>query len=109
MNEVNHGEVKGVCRICGQPVEYCECRWPQPSRVQIAPGLEIRRDALPEYCGCCGCIKRYCICSCCCGKKSAAAAADVNTGDDNGASDFTIADIMACVTAPRHSLMAGCR
>lgn len=23
---------------------------------------------LPAYCGCCGCIKRYCNCSCCCQK-----------------------------------------
>ena len=23
---------------------------------------------LPPYCGCCGCITRYCNCSCCCQK-----------------------------------------
>lgn len=23
---------------------------------------------LPAYCGCCGCITRYCNCSCCCQK-----------------------------------------
>lgn len=23
---------------------------------------------LPAYCGCCGCITRYCICRCCCAK-----------------------------------------
>lgn len=42
-----------------------------PSRVQIAPGLEIRRNRLPDYCSCCGCVSRYCICSCCCGKSKA--------------------------------------
>lgn len=28
---------------------------------------------LPAYCGCCGCVKRYCLCSCCCGKRAARA------------------------------------
>ena len=28
----------------------------------------LSRKGLPAYCGCCGCVKRYCICSCCCGK-----------------------------------------
>jgi len=29
-----------------------------------------RRTAkrLPPYCGCCGCLTRYCNCSCCCQK-----------------------------------------
>ena len=43
------------------------------ARVLAAPLAHSRtrpggRRQLPAYCGCCGCITRYCICSCCCQK-----------------------------------------
>ena len=36
-----------------------------PAHPHARPGSRRR---LPAYCGCCGCITRYCICSCCCQK-----------------------------------------
>lgn len=31
-------------------------------------GRNSRGRRLPPYCGCCGCVTRYCNCSCCCQK-----------------------------------------
>ncbi len=31
--------------------------------IDTPPGT---RRGLPAYCGCCGCLTRYCNCSCCC-------------------------------------------
>lgn len=43
------------------------------ARALAAPRVRCRTPhgsghRLSAYCGCCGCITRYCICSCCCQK-----------------------------------------
>lgn len=59
MSQVTYGQV---------PVLALGTENTAPSREQAGPGAERRRRGLPAYCGCCGCLTRYCICSCCCGK-----------------------------------------
>lgn len=41
---------------------------PEAAGLLVAAEAQLR-DALPAYCSCCGCLTRYCNCSCCCGKR----------------------------------------
>lgn len=47
---------------------------------QIIPA-PASQERLPEMCGCCNCVKRYCICSCCCAAKAAAGLAALSDGE----------------------------